>query len=126
MTALPALTALLTYRLNGAAAEFSAAAGHMAERVRTDGDPGVLTYRFFVDEGSARAVVDYRDPAAWIAHHDMIMGWPEMAELRRVATLSEITFLGEVSGAMLDWLSRSGLKAEVRHGARLTAGFIRD
>jgi hypothetical protein len=125
---LPALTALLTYRLDGPAEDFAAAAGQLAVRVRCEGHPGVLTYRFFADAatGSARAVVDYRDPEAWLGHHDIVTGWPEMAALRRAATLTEVCFLGRVTPAILDWMARSGLAAEVRHGFGFAAGFVRD
>lgn len=125
---LPALTALLTYRLDGPAGTFAAAAGQLAGRVRREGHPGVLGYRFFVDAAaaSARAVVDYGDPEAWLGHHEIVTGWPEMAALRRAATLTEVCFLGRVTPAMLEWMARSGLSAEVRHGFGVAAGFVRD
>ncbi|HEV7305974.1 hypothetical protein [Ensifer sp.] len=67
----------------------------MANRVAAEGDPGVLSYRFFVNgsEGSARGVIDYSSPAAWIGHHDTAMGWPEMTALHVVVVLSEVVFL---------------------------------
>jgi hypothetical protein len=123
----PPLTALLTYRRTAPAAVFAEAAAALSARVEGQGHPGVLSYRFFVDDGSpeARAIVDYRDTDAWLGHHALIGPWPELAALRAAAELTEVRFLGEVSAAMLAWLSGSGLRATVHHGARPVAGFAR-
>ena len=75
------LTILNLYKLTGTAKDFRTAIERLSARVREEGDPGILSYRFFVNsaENSARGVIDYESPAAWIGHHDLAMAWPEMA-----------------------------------------------
>jgi hypothetical protein len=105
---------------------FEAAVTALAARVRDEGHPGILSYRFYrpgLDEG--RAVVTYADPAAWVGHHDLVMGWPEMVALRAAADLAEIMLFGPVSPAMQDWLDRMGVSGLVRHQGLPVAGFRR-
>jgi quinol monooxygenase YgiN len=105
---------------------FEAAVTALAARVRDEGHPGILSYRFYrpgPDEG--RAVVTYADPAAWVGHHDLVMGWPEMVALRAAADLAEIMLFGPVSPAMQDWLDRMGVSGLVRHQGLPVAGFRR-
>jgi hypothetical protein len=40
---------------------------------------------------TARGVIDYKDPDAWMGHHDIAMSWPEMTALHAAATLAETT-----------------------------------
>lgn len=124
---LPRLTALNLYRLTAPAAAFTDAATRLAARVRDEGEPGVLTYRFYVSpaDGTGRAVVDYASPAAWIGHHDIAMPWPEMLALRASALLEEVTLLGEVTPAIRAWIAASGLTARVSEGFTLASGFDR-
>ncbi|WP_417668134.1 hypothetical protein [Roseibium sp.] len=125
--AFPSLTILNLYHLTFGASEFTRAITALSERVQAEGHPGVLGYRFFVNghEKTARAVVDYRDAAAWIGHHDLAMGWPEMKALHDVAHLEDVTFLGTLTPEIQDWIDRSSLKAKVHSGNRFAAGFIR-
>jgi hypothetical protein len=122
----PTLTILNTYTLRGTVADFTAAITALAARVEAEGHPGVLSYRFFVGhQGTARAVIDYADPAAWIGHHDISMAWPEMQALHRTAQLSKATFLGPMTDDIRHWLARSGLQAEIESGYVAAAGFVR-
>ena len=74
-------------------AGFEAAVAALVARVRDKGHPGVRSYRFFrPTPDMGRAVVTYDGPEAWVGHHDIIMGWPEMAALRRAADLTEIEY----------------------------------
>lgn len=122
-----ALTVLNTYRLKKTPDDFRAAITALAARVQAEGHPGVLSYRFFVNEaaGQARAVIDYADAAAWIGHHDIAMVWPEMSALHAVAGLDEVTFLGEMTDQIKDWLKGSALTARVSDGYDFAAGFQR-
>ena len=107
-------------------AGFGAAVAALVARVRDQGHHGVLAYRFYhagPDEG--RAVVRYSDPGAWVGHHDLIMGWPEMAALRASADLAKVELFGPISPAMQDWIDRMGLAAKVRHRGEPLAGFQR-
>lgn len=124
---MPELTILNHYVLKDSAAHFSAAITALAARVEHEGEPGVLSYRFFVNEAasSARAVIDYATPQAWIGHHDRSMLWPEMQALHQVATLAEVTFLGPLTEEIQALLAKSGLKAKVHSGFTLAAGFRR-
>lgn len=131
MTADPVFDALMVvnhYRLLAGPAAFSAATASLAARVECDGHPGVLDYRFFVqgmaDEG--RAVVRYANPAAWIGHHDIAMGWPEMAALRAVADLTAFHVHGAVSADMVRWMDQAGLAARLRDWGPAVAGFSRN
>ena len=124
---MPELTILNQYRLHDTAAHFTAAIAALAARVESSGEPGVLSYRFFVSEAVpvAHAVIDYATPQAWIGHHDRSMLWPEMQALHRVATLDEVTFLGPLTEDIQAWLAKSSLRAKVHSGFTLAAGFRR-
>lgn len=124
---LPELTVVNRYRLLAPAPAFLAAISALAGRVRDEGERGVLAYRFFVDSeaATARAVIDYATPAAWIGHHDIAMAWPEMRALHAVARLEEAEFLGPLTPEIAAWLARSGLSARILQGATFAAGFRR-
>ena len=83
---LPELTVLNLYTLRNGAGPFTAAITALAKRVEAEGERGILSYRFFVhqDGTTARAVIDYATPEAWIGHHDIAMDWPEMRALHGV------------------------------------------
>jgi hypothetical protein len=121
------LTILNLYELNGTAEAFREAVARLAVRVEAEGHRGIASYRFFVDEDryTGRAVIDYTDAAAWLGHHDIAMGWPEMTDLHHAATLVEIIFLGNVTPAILAWIRGSTLKARIRLGGGFAAGFRR-
>lgn len=123
----PQLTVLNVYRLNGSVAQFEAAISALVARVRAEGHRGVLSYRFFgnATENLARAVIDYETPDAWIGHHDISMGWPEMRALHATATLSEVTFLGPLTPHIKNWIESSALTAQVKDGNVFVAGFRR-
>lgn len=125
---LPQLTILNTYTLLGSAETFTAAIAALAARVQAEGDPGVLSYRFFVnpDAVAARAVIDYASPAAWIGHHDLAMDWPEMRALHAAAALVDVSFLGPVTEEIRAYLAQSGLRARIDAGYTFAAGFQRD
>lgn len=115
------------YALRAGAEAFIAAVGALAKRVEAEGHPGVLSYRFYCPEGAeeARAVVRYNGPDAWIGHHDIAMGWPEMLALRASADLVEVALHGPLTDAMTDWMARAGLLERVRHHGMAVAGFTR-
>lgn len=121
------LTILTLYRLMADAGAFVAAITALAARVEREGERGVLAYRFWVNEaeGTARAIIDYATPQAWIGHHDISMAWPEMKALHGVATLFEVTFLGPMTEDIRFWLAGSGLKARVTDGFVAAAAFRR-
>ncbi|MEI2296597.1 hypothetical protein [Ensifer sp. MJa1] len=121
------LTILNLYELKAPPDHFARAIGALARRVEAEGDPGVLSCRFFVNasEGTARGVIDYSGPAAWIGHHDIAMGWPEMSALHEVATLSEVVFLGPMTSEIQAWIDNSTLSARIRRGYAFAGGFQR-
>lgn len=121
------LTILNLYTLKASPQAFVAAITDLAARVDREGERGVLAYRFWVNaaEGTARAVIDYATPQAWIGHHDISMAWPEMQALHRTAQLSDVTFLGPMTEDIRAWLAGSGLKAMVHDGYAAAAGFRR-
>jgi len=123
----PQLTVLNLYRLKASAKAFTDAITALAGRVEREGEQGVLSYRFWVNEadGTARAVIDYATSQAWIGHHDIAMGWPEMQALHTVAGLEEVTFLGSLTPEIRTWLVGSSLTAKVRDGFAPAAGFRR-
>ena len=124
---MPSLTILNTYTLKAPAEAFTLAIRTLAARVEAEGHSGVLSYRFFVnaEEGIGRAVIDYDAPSAWIGHHDISMEWPEMKALHAVATLSDVTFLGQMTDEISAWLARSQIKAKLHTGYAAAAGFCR-
>ena len=76
-------------------------------------------------EGTARGIIDYEDPGAWIGHHDIAMAWPEMTALHTAARLAEVTFLGRLTHEIEAWIEGSTLTARIRRGNRFAAGFQR-
>ena len=123
----PQLTVLNLYRLKASAEAFTDAITALAGRVQREGEQGLLSYRFWVNhaDGTARAVIDYATPQAWIGHHDISMGWPEMKALHKVAVLEDVTFLGSLTPEIRAWLAGSGLTAKVHDGFAPAAGFRR-
>lgn len=121
------LTVLNLYTLSGDADAARAAFAALAARVEAKGHPGIHRYSFFVNDAdmTARAVIDYAGPSAWLGHHDLAMGWPEMRALHGVARLAEAVFLGPFTDAMRAWLAGSGLTARVVTGFDPVAGFRR-
>lgn len=119
------LTILNHYHLLGSAADFTRAITALAARVQAEGDPGVLSYRFYTGENTARAVIDYANPAAWIGHHDIAMAWPEMLALHAIARLADVTFLGPLNDEIRAYLAGSNLKAQIDSGYTFAAGFQR-
>lgn len=115
------------YRLLAGRQAFLSAVAALSKRVEAEGHRGVLEYRFHCSDeaGEGRAMVRYRDAEAWLAHHDLAMGWPEMARLRAAAELEEINLFGPITDAMRDWFDRMGLAAKVRHHGEPVAGFRR-
>jgi hypothetical protein len=113
------------YALHSAEA-FAAAVQALVARVQDQGHKGVRSYRFFCPTPSeGRAVVIYVDPEAWVGHHDLIMGWPELAALRATADLEEVLLFGPVTAAMQAWIDRMGLGPRVRLMGEPVAGFLR-
>lgn len=125
MTADPTITVVNRYRLTAGAEAFVAAVTALARRVKAEGHPGVRSYRFFCALNEGRAVVTYADPDAWVGHHDIAMGWPEMAALRAVSELKEIALHGPLSDAMRAWLDKAGLLGRLSHMGEAVAGFQR-
>jgi hypothetical protein len=121
------ITVVNHYRLLSGREAFVAAVMQLARRVEAEGHAGVREYRFYCGEGDAegRAVVHYRDAEAWVGHHELAMGWPEMAAVRSVADLTRIEIHGPVTKAMLDWINRMGVAEKVLLAGDSVAGFGR-
>lgn len=125
MKADPTITVVNRYRLLAGPEAFVAAVAAMARRVETEGHPGVRSYHFFCADGEGRAVVTYANPDAWVGHHDIAMGWPEMAAVRAVSNLEEIALYGPLSDAMRAWLEKAKLLGRLRHAGEAVTGFRR-
>ncbi len=121
------ITVVNRYALRAEAGAFVAAVMALARRVEAEGHPGVLSYRFYCPEGAteARAVVRYNGPDAWIGHHDIAMGWPEMAAFRAAADLIAVDLHGSMSDGIIRWIERAGLSGVFRHHGTVVAGFDR-
>ncbi|MDP3261940.1 MAG: hypothetical protein U1E06_10030 [Tabrizicola sp.] len=125
MKADPTITVVNRYRLTAGQGAFVAAVSAMARRVDTEGHPGVRSHHFFCADGEGRAVVTYASPDAWVGHHDIAMGWPEMAAVRAVSALEEISLYGPLSDAMRAWLEKADLLGRLRHAGEAVTGFRR-
>ena len=121
------LTVLNLYTLTGDPGAARSAFAALAARVEREGHPGIRSYRFFVHDTdpTARAVIDYSCPSAWLGHHDLAMVWPEMRALHGLARLAEATFLGPFTPEMQAWLAKSGLSARLVTGFDPAGGFRR-
>jgi hypothetical protein len=123
----PSLTILNLYEIQATPEAFLLAIAKLAERVRAEGHEGVLSYRFFSNpsQRQARAVIDYTGLSAWIGPHDISMTWPEMQALHHAARLVEVTFLGEMTSEIQNWINNSTLRAKLNTGFDFAAGFHR-
>ena len=105
---------------------FDRAVRALVPRVRLQGHEGLRSYRFFGSGPKERRLVAiYAGPEAWVGHHDLIMGWPEMAAFRAVADLDEVLLFGPVTAAMQGWLDRMALGDRVRVMGPVLSGFAR-
>jgi hypothetical protein len=118
------IVAVNRYMLTGPPVVFGSAAAALTDRVRDQGHPGVISYRFFTAGPVAFGNVLYADAAAWLGHHAIAMDWPEMAALRAAARLDNVTLLGPVTPPIRAWFDRNGLAAILTTG-QLAAGFVR-
>ena len=116
------------YRLRADVSAFDKALRRLVQRVEHAGHDGVLSYQFFSNEQdrSARGVIVYCDPEAWVGHHDISMNWPEMVTLHEAAILEEVVFLGPFTPEIDAWLKNSKLKAKLLVGNRFSSGFDRN
>lgn len=121
------LTILSQYDIQTTPEAFLLAIANLAARVKAEGHEGGLSYRFFSNpsQRQARAVIEYTGPSAWIGHHDISMNWPEMQALNNAARLVEITFLGEMTAEIQNWIDHSTLGARLNNGFDFAAGFHR-
>lgn len=115
------------YALLAPVAAFTAAIAALAARARDEGHPGVRRYLFYAQpaDATARAIVHYDGPEAWIGHHEIAFGWPEMKALHAVARLAQVTFHGDVTAGIRDWMARAGLVVPVVEYPVFAAGFVR-
>lgn len=105
---------------------FDRALKALVPRVRLQGHPGLKSYRFFGSGPKERRLVAiYEGPEAWVGHHDLIMGWQEMAALRAAARLARTDLYGPISPAMQAWVDQMGLGKKLRHQGEAIAGFRR-
>jgi hypothetical protein len=123
----PGITVVNHYRLLSGREAFVAAVNSLARHVEAEGHDGVMDYRFYCCKGDVegRAVVRYRDAEAWVGHHELVLGWPEMTAFRAVADLARIEIHGPVTPAMLDWINRMGVAQKVLLAGDAVAGFRR-
>jgi hypothetical protein len=123
----PGLAILNLYQLTGTPEAFAAAVQALAARVRAEGEPGLLSYAFHLspETRQARAVITYTGPEAWIGHHEISFGWPEMQAMHGVARLAEVDILGPFTPEMRAWLAKSPLQPVLRHYGVAAGGFTR-
>jgi quinol monooxygenase YgiN len=113
------------YRLDASADEFVSAIGALAGRTESEGESGVLRYQFYVnrDDGTASAVIVYRDSEAWLEHHRLAYTWHEMAKLQATVKLTRLTFLGPLNDEIE--AMASGIDVPIVRSDTLAAGFTR-
>ncbi len=123
----PRLVIVNDYKLLSSVAAFTTEITSLATRVRDEGHVGVRSYLFYAraEDATARAIIHYTDPDAWIGHHDIAFDWPEMKALHRVARLAQVTFHGELTKAICDWMVRAGLSVPIVHYPDFASGFVR-
>lgn len=113
------------YELVAGADRFVSAIQALAHRTDTEGEPGVLRYKFWVnpDEGRAIATIVYRDADAWLEHHRLAYEWPEMGALQATVELVRLTFLGPLNDEIE--AMAEGIPVPVVRCDTLAAGFSR-
>lgn len=113
------------YDLDEPAQAYVDAITALAHRTRAEGDPGVLTYQFYVDAaaGTAGATIVYEDADAWLAHHELAYQWEEMAALQATVSLNRLTVFGPLNEAIGEWLA--GADLSYAHYNTFAAGFAR-
>jgi hypothetical protein len=90
------------YSLSDTADAYVSAIGALARRAESEGHPGVLSYRFYVNrsENSAGATIVYADADAWVAHHRMAYQWDEMGALQATISLEGLLIFGPINDEM--------------------------
>lgn len=103
---------------------FDRAVRCLVPRVRLHGYQGLRSYRFLgAGTKERRLVAIYASPEAWVAHHDLIMVWPEMVALRAAARLARTDLYGPLTPQMQDQVETLGLGRKLRHQGAAIAGF---
>lgn len=75
----------------------------LALREHADGDPGILTYRFFTSEaGDYTLLEEYADPAAALAHNEEAADLLE--RVRRCAELAAVELYGPIGPELHEWV----------------------
>lgn len=92
------------YDLSDSADAYVAAITAVANRTQSEGHPGVVSYRFYVNraENTAGATIVYADADAWVAHHRMAYQWDEMATLQATVALEGLVIFGPINDEMRD------------------------
>ena len=115
------------YTLVEPADVFVAAIQALAKRTETEGHPGVLGYKFFVNtsDNSAGAVITYADAAAWMSHHQMAYQWSEMVHLQATVALKRIDLFGPLNEEVEAFVANAKANFDYSHYDKMAAGFVR-
>ena len=111
------------YDLSDSADAYVAAIAALAGRTESQGHPGVLSYRFYVNrsENTAGATIVYADADAFVAHHRLAYQWDEMPALQATVALKRLLVFGPINDEMRDMAA--GLT--LTHYDDYAAGFAR-
>ena len=114
-----------SYELTGTAEAFTKAIGSLSNRTQKDGPEDILRYTFYVNpkEGTAGAVIVYRDAEAWLGQHDFATSLVEYQDFYKTIRLVGLRFFGKLSPEIQQWLDERNVQYE--YAGPLAAGFER-
>jgi hypothetical protein len=113
------------YQLTASAEAFVAAITALSERSRQEGPRDIIRYSFYVnpDEGTAGAVIIYRNAGAWLAQHELVASLEEYPKFYQTVRLVGLQLFGDISPEIRQFFDERRLA--FTDGGRLAAGFER-
>ena len=113
------------YQLTAPASDFVEAITTLAERSREEGPGDMIRYSFYTnpDQGTAGAIIIYRNAAAWLAQHQLVASLEEYPKFYRTVRLVGLQLFGEISPEIRQFFDERRLS--FTDGGQLAAGFER-
>lgn len=105
---------------------FDRAVRALVSRMKLQDPAGLRGYRFFGSGPRMRRLVAiYETPDAWVRHHNLIVGWPEMVSFRAAARMRRVRLYGLATPEMEHWVERMRQGRIIHQGGKTIPLFRR-
>ena len=120
------ITGIAEFELLQSFEAFQAASAALVARNHQEGLRGVIDYRYFRNPQTdgIGAVFTYADAETWIAHHKLIVTWPEFEAYKQTVRMVSYTLYGPVNDTIREMGSTAPFA--YRYFSEPVAGFVRD